>query len=309
MFQQQIDSNILLSRPIIIPGKFLSRVHEKEESLFSNIMPITKTVDFYNDDPTLIPVFFEKWGIYFVGYIKRAYANDYLDIKFVPNREIMQLFCNDKDEKKEIVNDNNIKRCPNCNSYINDKWKICIKCGKKLKLKCIKCNTWYELGVDYCPECGNAISEKAIEEELCKVLEKINQKMIDKIKQNRSGRRKLEKIHLEGDIHDRDLIDKNYDVLEKVVNEIVESDCVGDYHGEIADEYFGLLVTCTIEKSDAYINYNLKMDDKKFALRSIKNSIVIAEEAIKNAPKWTVPSFENIIRHLNNKVVDINEDN
>lgn len=45
------------------------------------------------------------------------------------------------------------KKCPNCNTPIEDYFNVCPVCKETLKTKCIQCNQTIEANWIYCPYC------------------------------------------------------------------------------------------------------------------------------------------------------------
>nr|CAP47530.1 putative integron gene cassette protein [uncultured bacterium] len=83
--QQATKADIVVSNPIITPDRFRRRIAADPEALLHDIQPIgPKGSPTNNRDPTLVPVVFEKWGQYFVGFAKIGYLSDYLDCRFRP---------------------------------------------------------------------------------------------------------------------------------------------------------------------------------------------------------------------------------
>ncbi len=75
--QESTKKDLVISNPIITPERFETAIVENPENILQNINPIHNTNIPQNSDNTMIPVLFQKWGQYFVGYLKVGYAKDY----------------------------------------------------------------------------------------------------------------------------------------------------------------------------------------------------------------------------------------
>jgi hypothetical protein len=80
---EETGENLIISQPILTPEKMKKYFKGNPDELLHNIRPLRESNMYSeNDDPTLSPVIFNKWGQIFIGYIKVGYMKDYFDCEF-----------------------------------------------------------------------------------------------------------------------------------------------------------------------------------------------------------------------------------
>ena len=206
-----------------------------------------------------------------------------------------------------------VTNCPNCKSTISSDWKVCSKCGNKLKVRCVHCNKWFTADTDYCTDCGSAISENAIFMELCKLQERIIEKMKNQISKYRAGRKKLEKLKnidfssdsTNSEKDKSEILGEHYDRLFDILIDLIISDSYGDYAGEKAKECWDVITYCLMNNSKAHIKLRLKTDGKIKAIENLQNGLSIAEEKVSKAPEWMKESYNKVINWSKKEIIRI----
>ena len=83
--QQAANANLIISQPIASPDKLKNLFIRNPEEVLFNITPLKgNETPFLNNDPTLTPVTFSKWGQEFIGFIKIGYLREFLDCEYTP---------------------------------------------------------------------------------------------------------------------------------------------------------------------------------------------------------------------------------
>ncbi|MFC1822998.1 hypothetical protein ACFL9T_09850 [Thermodesulfobacteriota bacterium] len=85
--QQLLDSNLVISQAIAVPGKLADAMSLAPEEFLSYIRPIKTKEDILlsKNDPTLVPITFSRWDQAFIGYTKRGYLNSKFDLRYSPH--------------------------------------------------------------------------------------------------------------------------------------------------------------------------------------------------------------------------------
>lgn len=60
---------------------------------------------------------------------------------------------------KEIFDNNKEKKCPNCQSHVEENFNVCPICKETLKKKCPNCSERIDVRWNFCPFCEEPIEK------------------------------------------------------------------------------------------------------------------------------------------------------
>lgn len=68
-----------------------------------------------------------------------------------------------KEAYKNIFDQKNSKKCPNCGNHIEANYNVCPICKETLRRKCQDCGKMVDINWKYCPYCKTTLRKGGIE--------------------------------------------------------------------------------------------------------------------------------------------------